>query len=143
MDAFVIYNEGKVPVSVSRLFFRIIATIGPTDESDLNVSLVIRDDELLGLPLRAMEVCIMERTQDEQGLVLSRPRAEGEEGPAAIIEALSGYTPALCWPVMSITHIEPLALAELSPEQQEAEESYRLFLQDQANRLNTPFDQPV
>ena len=130
-------------MTVSRLFFRIAVTIGPTEESDLNVSVVIRDDELLGLPLRAMEVCIMERIQDEQGLVLSWPRAEGEEGAAAIIEALSSYTPALCWPVMSIMHIEPLALAELSPEQQEAEENYCLFLQHQANKLNTPFDQPV
>lgn len=126
-------------MTVSRLFFRITAIIGPRDESDLNVSVVIRDDELLGLPLRAMEVRIMERIQDEQGLALSWPRAEGEEGPAAIIEALSGYTPALCWPVMSITQIEPLLLAELSPEQQEAEEDYCLLLRYQAQAFNTPF----
>lgn len=78
-------------MTVSHLFFRITATIGPIEESDLNVSVVIRDDELLNLPLRAMDVCIMERVQDEQGLALSWPRAEGEEGPTASAEALCGY----------------------------------------------------
>jgi hypothetical protein len=130
-------------VTVSRLFFRITAIIGSKDESDLKVSVVIRDDELLNLPACAMDVRIMERIQDEQGLVLSRPRVEGEEAASSFIESLSGHTPALCWPVMSITLIEPLLRAELSPEQQEADENYRLFLQYQANKLNTPFDQPV
>lgn len=127
-------------MTVSRLFFRITAVIGYTAGNDLSVSVVIRDDELLNLPSRARDVRIMERIQDEQGVVLSWPRAEGEEGPASIEEALCGYTPEHFWPYLTITQIEPLLWAELSPEQQEEDENYRLFLRYQAQAQNTLFD---